>query len=578
MRKNTNIILLFIGLTFFSCEKFLEPKIDGTLSEGQVLNDPVYAEGILLRAYVLLPDDYNFGNDVASDDAVTNDLQSTYRRMATGEWKASFYPGQAWTSAYEQIYYTNKFLLIYNDVLWARDPRLSAEVNAFKNALYKKRMKGEAYGLRAYAKARLLQYHGGATESGELLGYPIVSPGLSSAGDWKLPRATFQESVNDIFRDCDSAIANLPLIWKDLLTTSGYPPENVHLNTAYQGVKYLNRINGSAVRAIKAQVALLAASPAFSASSGVTYADAATIAGSLLDTLGTLYNNSVTYYKEISNKEMIWHRARVSKRTWEQNNFPPSLYGYGRTNPSQNLVDAFPMSNGYPISHASSGYNADNPYAGRDNRFREYIIYNNAIFKGATIGTYEGAAQNGINMGDYATRTGYYLKKFMLEGVSVNPGSPLSTNHTYTLLRMTELLLNYAEAANEAWGPTADPNGYGFSAKVKIGELRARAGIGGGDPYLASITTTEGLRDLIRNERRVSLCFEGFRFWDIRRWNDVVTMKAPVKSMHITQVDGVVTDYNVTDVEDREYTDHMIYGPVPYNETLKYNLIQNKGW
>lgn len=164
----------------------------------------------------------------------------------------------------------------------------------------------------------------------------------------------------------------------------------------------------------------------------------------------------------------------------------------------------------------------------------------------------------------------------MAEGVNLNPSSPVNTAHTYTFVRMTELLLNYAEAANEAWGPDADPKGLGFTARDKIAELRLRAGIDP-DPYLAEIAGKDDFRKLIRNERRVSLCFEGFRFWDIRRWNDLTVMQAPVKAVIIT-IDEEVRNFEYEVIEERKYDPYMIYGPVPYNETLKYNLVQNNGW
>ena len=163
----------------------------------------------------------------------------------------------------------------------------------------------------------------------------------------------------------------------------------------------------------------------------------------------------------------------------------------------------------------------------------------------------------------------------MSEGVKLDPGSSVSTAHTYTLFRTTEVLLNYAEAANEAWGPDDDRNGYGFTARSLIGKLRERAGITP-DPYLASLDAN-GLRDLIRNERRIELCFEGFRFWDIRRWKDVSAMKAPVKGAYITNNNGTYS-YDYSDIEERIYTDDMIYGPIPYSETVKYEIDQNKGW
>jgi len=80
------------------------------------------------------------------------------------------------------------------------------------------------------------------------------------------------------------------------------------------------------------------------------------------------------------------------------------------------------------------------------------------------------------------------------------------------------------------------------------------------------------MRDLIRNERRLELCFEGHRFWDLRRWNLNLTEKAKGVSIN----NGV---YTTIDVENRVYPAHAIYGPIPHQETLKYpDLVQNKGW
>jgi hypothetical protein len=401
-----------------------------------------------------------------------------------------------------------------------------------------------------------------------LLGFPIIDKVITTSEDWKLPRNTFAECVKNIMDDLDTAIANLPATYADRAGDANY--------NATLGARYQNRIPGDAVKVLKSRVALLAASPAFSESNAVTWAQAAQYAAPLLQSLGALLPAGKTFYTATASKEIIWNRALVQKRTWEQNNFPPSLLGYGNTNPSQNLVDAFPMKNGYPITHASSTFNPATPYTNRDTRLSDYIIYNGMNFK-AVINTYIGAPSDGINSLVSSTRTGYYLKKLMASGVSLSTTSPTNTAHTYVLARHTELLLNFAEAANEAWGPTGDPNGYGFTAKSKIGELRTRAGITAPDPYLASITTTEDMRALIRNERRLELCFEDLRFWDIRRWNDVTAMQAAVKGAFIT-VTGGVPSYQYDDVEERVYSTDMIYGPIPFDETLKYNIVQNKGW
>ena len=80
------------------------------------------------------------------------------------------------------------------------------------------------------------------------------------------------------------------------------------------------------------------------------------------------------------------------------------------------------------------------------------------------------------------------------------------------------------------------------------------------------------MRELIRNERRLELCFEGFRFYDLRRWK--ANLNESVMGIHIDG--GVHTPFTV---ETRNYKDYMIYGPIPYSEVLKFgNLQQNMGW
>ena len=84
------------------------------------------------------------------------------------------------------------------------------------------------------------------------------------------------------------------------------------------------------------------------------------------------------------------------------------------------------------------------------------------------------------------------------------------------------------------------------------------------------------MRELIRNERRIELSFEGFRFWDIRRWKANMTESA--KGVSIKTVNGKKI-YSPIEVDSRNYKDYMIYGPVPYSEKLKFSsLLQNQGW
>ena len=85
------------------------------------------------------------------------------------------------------------------------------------------------------------------------------------------------------------------------------------------------------------------------------------------------------------------------------------------------------------------------------------------------------------------------------------------------------------------------------------------------------------MRQLIRNERRLELCFENHRFWDLRRWK--ANLNETARGINITTSTTGALVYKPIDVEQRNYQDYMIYGPIPYAELIKFsNLVQNDGW
>jgi hypothetical protein len=187
----------------------------------------------------------------------------------------------------------------------------------------------------------------------------------------------------------------------------------------------------------------------------------------------------------------------------------------------------------------------------------------------------DGGDNNALNRTETSTRTGYYMRKLLSQSVNANPSSETPAYHYKPFIRYTEIFLGYAEAANEAWGPTGK-GGNSYSALDVIKGIRQRAGIGVNttDTYLESVRNDKDkMRELIHNERRIELCFEGFRFWDLRRWKKDIT--EPAEGMSISG-----GNYNILPlVERRAYQDHMYYGPIPYGEVIKFsNLIQNKGW
>ncbi len=547
------LAILFFSLVFSGCQEYLEPNPDNRLTLDVVLASPEYAEGFLMKAYRGLPTNYNFMEDVASDDAVTNDPASNAVSMNTGGWSAQNNPIGKWNGAYERILYINTFLENMEGVEWSWESTL-------QNDLFAKKLRSEARALRAWYNFQLLQYHAGVGENGELLGFPIVDKVLDQNDDYEVPRSSFTDCVNFILTDCDEALKNLPDKWEN---TGDALVDQVN------GVRNNNRITGLAVRLLKSKVVLYAASPSYAAS-GFTMQQAAQLAADVMDRNGGLSGlkaSDLEFYDDPASSEIIWASARLTNQTnWESDNFPPSLFGDGQTGPSQNLVDAFPMADGTPAPSGAS-------YANRDPRLGKYILYNGASYKGSTIYTYTGSGIDAPGSDRNSTKTGYYLKKFLQDGVDINPAlsSPVGGQHFYTYARYTEALLNYAEAANEAVGPNDQL--FGYAALEVMEAIRKRAGITN-DLYLANLDK-EGMRELIRNERRIELCFEGHRFWDIRRWGLADVMKESAKGVRI-EADQVTM--SVVNVEGRNYDAHHKYGPIPYGETLKYDLIQNQGY
>ena len=577
-------LLLVLSFFFGGCEELLEPENDNHSTVDRIYNDPAFGEGLLLTAYAKLPTNSLSFNDVATDDAVTNDKLNSYLRMATGEWSALYNPVNQWDNCNSAILYLNELIEIIDTVAWKWT---SDELNT----MYARRFKGEAYALRGLFQYHLLVTIGGQADNGRLLGIPLYDKFLKVDDNFNIPRATFAGSLVRIYADLDKALEYLTMDdYKDITSAGQLPPglegANIANYNSVFGLRTNQRISGRIVKALKARVALLEASPAFATDNSALWAKAANYAGSVIDGIGGIAGldpNGHRFYEAAridainlaSNKdqaEMAWRRAIVTNNTREQDHFPPSLFGNGRVNPTQNLVDAFPAANGYPISNPLSQYNPASPYANRDPRLALYIVYSGNKIAGKTINTGLGGGNDAKDSIQTSTRTGYYMKKLLREDVNVNPVSPSTKKHYEVHFRYTELFLIYAEAANEVWGPDGKGT-FAFSARDVVAAIRKRAGISQPDNYLASVTTKEDMRMLIRNERRLELCFEGFRFWDLRRWKANLTEAA--KGVNITK-----TSFTVVDVEPRAYDNgYMHYGPVPEREVLKYNaLLQNKGW
>lgn len=601
--KLRNIFMILASAALLTaCDDVFTPAAENMKDINEMENDPIMAKGFVLTAYRNLPNyEVGTGTDVATDDAVTNEKGANWSKYATGSWTVqSWDPTGRWNNDLSSMQYLHIFLN-------SNISNIGFLKNANENKLMQRRLTGEAYGLLATHAYYLLRAHAGFDNEGKLLGTQLFDGFVGTDADFNQPRKTFQEHVDFILANIEKADKLLPMDYEPVTSDDKVPakyddilnvPEVTSVKDGKMGIynKVMGEnarqlINGLILRAIKARTLLLAASPAFQdpAQNNVTWAQAADAAAEVVDYVGGpsgLPKTGLTYYdnddemenlKNGSNPpEIIWRSTRNAEEIDdEKNNFPPSLYGNGRTNPTQNLVDAFPDAKGYPITDARSEYDESNPYANRDPRLAKYIICNGATagVENKVIKTGSSSGDDGIGRRDASTRTGYYMKKMLRMTANCNPSSTSKVTKYSCKARFTEFFLDYAEAANEAWGPK-NPGTHAYSAYDVIKAIRHRAGLTD-DTYLDECAGDQAkMRELIRNERRLELCFEGFRFWDLRRWNQLDKL---------TSVQGI--DWNndtftiLPNVEERHFDSYMNYGYIPYSEALKYsNLHQNKGW
>lgn len=585
------------ALVLTSCDDLTKPALENIQDISEMYNDPTFARGLIDNAFLILPYEGSPQSDVATDDAVSNDNSNSYKQMATGNWTSQMNPVNQWDTRYHAIQYCNLFLENIEKVKW---DYTSEVLNKMHMDLYR----GQAYALRALHMFYLLRAHCGMVD-GQLMGVPIHLVSEDQYSDFNLPRNTFKECLDQILADFDEALKYVPEQYGDV-SAAQVPAKyasmggtDAEYNRAFGNLQR-GKIDGYIIKAMKAQVALFAASPAYQSAGAATWEQAAKYAADYLMLRGGLSCVDKTGWKWFTLKdyiknfkfddpdpaEVVWRGTVGDSYDMEQNNYPPSLYGNGRVNPTQNLVDAFPMANGYPISADPkvSGYDATKPYENRDPRLRTYILINGDPMgpSSTAINTRaDGSTLDGLNKENgKSTTTGYYLRKMLRDDVNLTPGSVSGQRHFGIRIRTTEILLDYAEAANEAQGPQAKVGGADFSAYDVIKAIRARVHDGENwtDPYLESIKNDQvKMRELIQNERRLELCFENNRFWDLRRWKKNINETA--KGVSITTPGTGITNYKTIDVEGRLYKDYMYYGPIPYSEMLKWsNLRQNEGW
>jgi len=594
MKRKIYLLVLSVTAGFMSACTFLDPLPNGSYNDE---NFELYPE--LLRGFVdvvyneLLPetylDNYYIPMSCATDDAIYSSPTAAWRIFSSGSAKMSSNPFDTkWRDNYRAINYLNMFLENdrgYNTrYMVAEDSDL-----ALRNCL-----QGSAYGLRAWMYFDLLRVFGGKAENGELLGVPILTEPTDpkTADASTIERATFDECAEQILKDCDSAYKYLPRNNRDY---PGDPQQSIQI-TGSARYKSLDQI---AIDGLRAMVYIFWASPAYNPENDMSRYDKAaryaaavikhklevesTLTGGFDPTRGFSWHN-------VNSPEIIWPSEMRQSSNLETSFYPQQFGGSALVAPTQDLVDAFPMANGYPINDKRSNYDPTHPYEGRDPRFYATIFYNGAQVRrlnnaSEVMYTFE-CANGGKDApgSNEVSATGYYIKKFIYRNWNTNDTTKELGYRCIHFMNWTKMCLIFAEAANKYVGPT-DEGTYGYSARQAIAWLRNRPtnddepGLGTfGDPYLdecaAEATTFEVL---VKNEWRVETCFEGDRYYNLRRWaTDVSEINKPIHMAKISNQSGLIS-YEYPVVETLKYP--SLWAPIPYTEIRKCpKLLQNQGW
>jgi len=519
---------------------------EGPVSENEVWSSDRLARGFLNSCYNGLQSRYDINSgamlSMACDEAVCSNVSNSINIINNGTWGPINTFDDRYKTLYGDIRATNIFL--------------EKAPNSFIfPATDIPKLRGEAFFLRALFHFELFERYGKIV---------LATHSFKADENLDLPRNNIDQVVAQITADCDSASTLIAAAW-----TGDWDNANK------------GRATKASALALKSRVLLYAASPLYNPSNDLTkWSLAANAAKAVMDMnkhdllsntdFDNLWNYSIgaTQY----NKEVIFATSASNTNSIESNNAPIGFTGgLGRTNPTQDLVDAFEMSNGKPITDPTSGYVASNPYAGRDPRLNKFVVYNGSTFKTGSLSraveTFEGGKDN-LQTNVNTTKTGYYMRKFLSQSASFNVTSPASQRRPWVIFRYAEILLNYAEALNEVSGASTEV----YNA---VNLIRVRAKM----PVLPAGLSQAQMRDRIRNERRIELCFEEHRFYDVRRWKLGETLfNNPVRGMKITK-NGTLLTYAPFVVESRIFESKNYLFPILQTEINKATkLDQNPGY
>lgn len=561
MKSFLQFLTLTLIVGFCSCKKF------DKMPEERVFETDVFDKAdktgtqetaYLLGIYSYLPTGFNRIDgdllDAATDDAVPSSNRSNIALFNNGQLTAANFPDNNWANSYTIIRKCNVFLNNISVVPIAADVM--------------KRQVAEAHFLRAFAYFELIKRYGGV---------PLVGDNVFSLDDdLNIPRNTFSDCVDYIAAECDLAIPGLPPGSALTATEFGRAPSEAAMALKCRLFLYAASplYNGGGVE-INAQIKRLTGYPVADVTRWqkvITAAEQLIAVGYYKLPAGTGAAAYTSVFTTKINTDIIFSKQSANSTVIENANAP---VGYvapntsnGRTSPTQNLVNAFPNADGSPYTGSSTSLTQ---YTARDPRLQAIMFYNGVNWLGRPVQTFEGGLDKPDLPLKTQTRTAYYLRKFMADFSASSTYA--NQSHNFPYFRYAEVLLNYAEALNEV-GRTED-------AVKQLIPIRARAGITAGTGSRYGIKTNIGqneLRDLIRNDRRIELCFEEHRFWDLRRWMLRTALATPLQGLQLT-ASGTSYNVQVIDVVTPVFKDKYFHMPIPYSETAKNTqLAQNEGY
>lgn len=513
-------------------------------------------------AYRSLPVDFGAIGGAALRESATDNAVYTWDNNAvydiyTNAWSPINLVDDQWGNFYSVIYDINSFLENYSE----------EKLERFKwDSNYEDNLKKARMSLKEVKVLRALYYFELVKRYGDI---PLITNTMTLEQVNNVEKTKADAVLQFVADECNAVANDLPVDHnKDFYGETG-------------------RVTKGAALAIRARALLYAASPLFIGDKNPdeAWSNAAKAAYDVIAmnhySLPT-WDNDPLYDPNLGNAvlkspQLIFETRQGASSKFEQQNLPIGFANGTNTGntPTQNLVDAYEMSDGTSFSwdnpdNVANIYFDSEGKKTRDPRLYLAILCNGMTFMGQTIETYEGGRYGSPILG--TTKTGYYLKKMMNETVSLDPNNPSEKEHHFPLYRYAEVLLNYAEAMNEWKDPEYKDDKCPLSALEAINQVRDAA-------YMKHIETMpkEQFREKVRNERRVELAFEDHRFWDIRRWK-IGNVVENIYGVNIRK-NGKSYIYTKKQIQSRTWDDKMYLYPIPAKETyLNDNLIQNPGW